>query len=139
MNARLRLRVQLLRLLKCGQVTQVKEASELLGISSKHGYTLWHRYHREGLEKYLSLDYKARRAKLSPSAQQKLMKKAETGYISQREAQAYLSQEFGVSYTQQGISVLFQRLKIKAKVPRPANILADKEEQAEYKKTLRRA
>lgn len=41
-----------------------------------------------------------------------------------------------MSYTQQGVSVLFQRLKSKAKVPRPANILADKEEQAKYKKNF---
>lgn len=30
--------------------------------------------------------------------------------------------------------MLFRRLKIKAKVPRPENVLADKEEQAAYKK-----
>ncbi len=137
-NARLRLRVQMLRLLKSGQVAQVKQASQLLGISSKHAYTLWHRYQQQGLEKYLSLDYTARAAKLTAAAQRKVVKKAKTGYVSQRAAQAYIKAEFGVSYTQQGISMLFQRLKIKAKIPRPANIMANKEEQQAYKKSLRR-
>ncbi|MDQ3179574.1 MAG: winged helix-turn-helix domain-containing protein [Acidobacteriota bacterium] len=73
---------------------------------------------------------------MSADDQAKLLKKAGSGFGSQREAGEYLRQEFGVVYTQQGISVLFQRLKIKAKVLRPANVKADVQEQAEYKKTL---
>jgi len=135
-NARLRLRVQMLRLLKSGQVEQVKQASKILGISAKHGYDLWQRYRKEGITKYLRLDYRAREPKLTAAEQQQLIGKAATGDISQREAQEYIEKEFGVSYTQQGISILFQRLKIKSKVPRPENILADIAEQAEYKKSL---
>lgn len=60
----------------------------------------------------------------------------ENGFGSQREAQSFMADEFGVSYTQGGVSLLFGRLKIKAKVPRPLNRKAVAEEQTAYKKTL---
>jgi len=47
-----------------------------------------------------------------------------------------LQDEFNVCYTQGGVSLLFSRLKIKAKEPRPLNIKASAAEQAAYKKTL---
>ncbi len=47
----------------------------------------------------------------------------------------FLHQEFSVSYTQAGVCLLFQRLKIKAKEPRPENIKAEKAAQDGYKKT----
>ena len=138
-NGRLRLRVQLLRLLKSHQVTQVKQASHLLGISHKHGYDLWQRYRNKGIQQYLTLDYKVRQPKLKQKDLQQVVKKAQSGFLSQREARDYIKQEFDISYSQQGISALFQRLKIKAKVPRPSNVQADKEAQADYKKSLRGA
>lgn len=49
------------------------------------------RLNERRLSKYLSLDYKARQAKLTVAAQQKLREKAETGYVSRREGQAYIS------------------------------------------------
>jgi transposase len=64
-----------------------------------------------------------------------LVERAGEGFDSQSEAQEFIKDEFGVSYTQQGISLLFQRMKIKSKVPRPFNIKADKQEQSSYKKT----
>lgn len=134
-NARLRLRVQLLRLLKSQQVTQILQAAQLLGISSKHAYQLWQRYLHKGLLGYLTLDYKPRQARLKGADLQKFLKQAQTGFDSQLEARDYLQQEFDVSYSQQGISALFQRLKIKAKVPRPSNVQANKEAQASYKKS----
>ncbi|MGI9055625.1 MAG: helix-turn-helix domain-containing protein [Pyrinomonadaceae bacterium] len=68
----------------------------------------------------------------------KLLKRSseENGFGSQREVIKYLHDEFAVCYTQPGICLLFQRLKIKAKEPRPENKKADKEAQMEYKKTL---
>ena len=138
-NARLRLRVQFLRLLKSQQVTQVKQASQLLGISHKHGYDLWQRYRKKSLEQYLTLDYKARQPKLKQKDLQQVVKKAQSGFLSQREAIDYIKQKFDISYSQQGISALFQRLKVKAKVPRPRNVQSDKAAQADYKKSLRGA
>lgn len=136
-NAKLLLRVQLLRLLKSGQFSQLKEAALFLGISPKHGYDLWHKYKAEGLDGYLKLNYKINSAKLNADQKAVFLKRSVEGFASQIEAQEFIRNEFGVSYTQQGISLLFQRLKIKAKVPRPFNIKADIEEQREYKKTSR--
>ncbi len=135
-NARLRLRAQFLRLLKSGQAVQLKQAAALVGVTPKHASTLWKKYRETGFEGYLTLDYKARKARLSVENQARLLKKAESGFRSQAAAIKYLREEFGCRYTQQGVSVLFQRLKIKAKMPRPANVKADGREQAAYKKTL---
>lgn len=140
-DARIRLRVQLLRLLKSQAAATIKEACAVCGITPKHGYDLWKRYRGQGLESYARLNWKPRRAKLSAAEQTALLERAgnEDGFGSQQEARRYLQAEFGVSYTQAGVCGLFQRLKIKAKQPRPRNIKASPEEQAAYKKTSRGA
>lgn len=135
-NARLRLRAQFLRLLKSGQAVQLKQVAAIVGITPKHASTLWKKYRETGFASYLTLNYKAGVSRLNVENQAKLLKKVESGFRSQREAIEYLREEFNCSYTQQGVSVLFQRLKIKAKTPRPANVKAEVAEQAEYKKTL---
>lgn len=134
-NAKLLLRVQLLRLLKSREFAQIKQVARLLGISSKHGYDLWKKYKTMGLEGYLQLNYRANRAKLGIRQKAELIERAKEGFDSQTEAREFIEREFLVSYTQQGVSLLFKRLKIKAKVVRPFNIKAEIGEQREYKKT----
>ncbi len=137
-DARCRVRIQLLRLLKT-QAGTIKEASQVCGITPKHGYELWRKYRVQGLDKYVQLDWKPRVSKLSAEQQRQLLKRAasENGFGSQQQARRYMQDEFGVSYTQGGVCLLFQRLKIKAKEPRPLNIKASAAEQTAYKKTLR--
>ncbi len=137
-DARLRLRVQLLRLLKSGESATLKTACQICGITPKHGYDLWRKYLEHGLSTYLQLNWKPRQSKLNGEQQRKLLVRAssENGFGSQAEARQYLRDEFGVSYTQGGVCLLFQRLRIKAKEPRPVNRQASLEEQTEYKKTL---
>ncbi len=137
-DARLRLRVQLLRLLKNREVDLMKAACQICGITPKHGYQLWKKYRDKGLEEYLRFDWKPRSPKLTAKQQAGLLERAarENGFGSQRAAMAYLKNEFGITYTQGGVCLLFQRLKIKAKVPRPRNTKASLNEQTEYKKTL---
>lgn len=136
--ARLRIRVQMLRLLKTQEVASIKAASRHIGLTAKRGYELWNLYREKGLDALLQLNYKPRGAKLSPVQQSMLMARAAdgTGFGSQQEVRDYLEKQFAVSYTQAGVCLLFQRLKIKAKQPRPENIKADKVAQAEYKKTF---
>jgi transposase len=136
-EARVRWRVQLLRLLKNREMDSIKAACQICGITPKHGYDLWKKYREQGLEQYLQLDWKPRRSKLSDEQQAQLLERAatENGFGSQAEALAYLQNEFAVSYTQGGVCLLFQRLKIKAKEPRPRNTKASAEDQAGYKKT----
>ena len=138
--ARLRLRVQFLRLLKTQSAASIKAVCQTIGITAKRGYEWWGLYQEKELEGFLQLHYKARQARLSSEQQAKLMLRssADNGFGSQREAIKYLQDEFAVSYTQPGVCLLFQRLKIKAKEPRPENKKADQEAQVEYKKTLHR-
>lgn len=140
-DARLRLRVQLLRLLKSRETASIKDACHICGITPKHGYDLWHKYRDKGLSEYLQLNWKPRQAKLSSEQQTRLLERAasENGFGSQAEAQRFLKDEFDVCYTQGGVSLLFSRLKIKAKEPRPLNKKASLEEQVEYKKTFSQA
>jgi transposase len=137
-DARRRLRAQLLRLLKSGETSSIKEACRICGITPKHGYALWGKYQEQGLDEYLKLNWKPGVGKLSVVQQRELMERAsrENGFGSQAEVKEYLAQEFAVNYSQGGISLLFQRLKIKAKAPRPLNQKTSVEEQSEYKKTL---
>ncbi len=139
-TARLRLRVQFLRLLKTQEVDSIKSAAKVVGVSPKRGYEWWNLYKAQKLSQFLTLNYKPRRTRLSDEQLSQLIKRAgaDNGFGSQTEARRYLADEFQVSYTQAGVCLLFQRLKIKAKVPRPENIGADKERQTEYKKTLLR-
>ena len=136
--ARLRLRVQFLRLLKTQQAASIKAATQTVGVTAKRGYEWWDLYKEKELDGFLQLHYKPRRARLSREQQAKLLERSSTanGFGSQREVIKYLQDEFAVSYTQPGVCLLFQRLKIKAKEPRPENQKADKEAQTEYKKTL---
>ena len=137
-DARLRLRVQLLRLLKSGESVTLKAACQICGITPKHGYDLWRKYLEQGLSGYLQLNWKPRQSKLNDEQQRKLLGRAsrDNGFGSQAEARQYLCDEFGVSYTQGGVCLLFQRLRIKAKQPRPLNGKAWLAEQSEYKRTL---
>jgi len=137
-DARLRLRVQLLRLLKSQETASIKDACRICGITPKHGYDLWHKYRNKGWSEYLRLNWKPRRAKISDEQQSRLLERAgaNNGFGSQAEARRFLQDEFDVSYTQGGVSLLFSRLKIKAKEPRPLNKKAVAEEQTAYKKTL---
>lgn len=134
-QAKLLRRVQFLRLLKSGEFKQAKRCAEFLGLQEKQGYEWWKLYRNKGLGEYLKLNYKDNARKLKAEEEAKLLEKTGHGFGSQKEVREYILQEFGVEYTQQGISDLFKRLKIKKKVVRPFNIKANQEEQVEYKKT----
>lgn len=136
-SAKLLRRVQFIRLLKNGEFKHAKKCAQFLGLEEKQGYEWWKKYHREGLNVYLTLNYQANAKKLKESEEAILLEQAKVGFSSQKEAKEYIYQEFGVEYTQQGVSDLFERLKIKKKVLRPFNIKADRAEQISYKKTSR--
>lgn len=136
-QAKLLRRVQFLRLLKNGSFAHAKKCAEFLGLEEKQGYEWWKLYKKAGLGEYLKLNYQANAKKLKESEEAILLEQAQKGFSSQKEAREYIYQEFGVEFTQQGVSDLFERLKIKKKVLRPFNIKADQAEQTRYKKTSR--
>ncbi len=138
--ARLRLRLQFLRLLKTQSAASIKAVCLTIGITPKRGYEWWDLYKEKELDRFLQLHYKPRQMRLCREQQAKLLERSSTdnGFGSQREAIKYLQDEFAVSYTQPGVCLLFQRLKIKAKKARPENNKADQQAQIEYKKTVPR-
>lgn len=135
-NAKLLRRVQFLRCLKSGQFKQAKHCAGFLGLEEKQGYQWWKLYREKGLSEYLKLHYQANARKLKTQEEARLVEKTAPGFGSQKEVGEYIREEFGVEYTQQGISDLFKRLKIKKKVVRPFNVKADQQEQVAYKKTF---
>ncbi len=77
-DARVRLRVQLLRLLKSRETVSIKAACRVCGITSKHGYDLWKKYRDKGLSEYLRLNWKPRSSKLNDEQQRKLLERVGT-------------------------------------------------------------
>jgi len=56
------------------------------------------------------------------------------GFRSQREMIEWIYERFGIVYSQQGISDLLKRMKVKKKVGRPVNVKKDEEREEEFKK-----
>ena len=61
-------------------------------------------------------------------------KAAEGAFRTIHDAVRWVRETFGVEYTYWGMRSLFNRLKIKRKVPRPRAVKADPEAQAAWKK-----
>jgi len=60
----------------------------------------------------------------------------EFGAGSLSEAGSLIEQMFGVKYSESGVCVLIQRLRIKLKTARPTSLKKDERAGVEYKKTL---
>jgi len=84
-NARLRLRVQFLRLLKTQPATSIKAVCLTIGITAKRGYEWWDLYKEKELDGYLQLHYKPRRTCLS------LEQVAETAQAFERGKRVWLT------------------------------------------------
>lgn len=78
-TARLRLRVQFLRLLKTQSAMSIKAVCQTIGITAKRGYEWWDLYKEKELDGYLRLHYKPRRVRLSPEQQAQLQRASERG------------------------------------------------------------
>ena len=140
-NVRLRKRLQLLRILKSGLTPYLTEACKMVGYTDKHGREIWKKYLAEGLTGYARLNYcRKKRGKLSYEQEREVNEQAtQVGFGSQREAQTYIVEQFGVNLAVSNVGKLFQRLQVRAKVPRPRNRLSSAEEQSAYKKTMLKA
>jgi transposase len=137
-NPRLRKRLQLLRILKSGLTAYLTEGCEMVGYTDKHGREIWRKYLAEGLAGYARLNYsRQKRGKLTFEQETQVNERAaQVGFASQREAQTYIGEQFGVSLAISNVGKLFKRLEVRAKVPRPRNRLTSEEEQTAYKKTM---
>lgn len=135
-QALLRDRVRFIRLLKAGQVKSQRLAGEQIGLQERQSQRLWHTYRQQGLNGLLSYSYQGSFGKLSTHQLSNLRSYLKTDSVDTlKQAQTYLQDAFGVTYTLAGVSLLFNRLKIKLKTGRPTNIRQDPEEKEAFKKT----
>lgn len=131
-------RVRFLRLLKIGEATSQKQAGVMIGIKIRQSQRLWHRYQAVGLEEFIKSHYEGRRSKLSESEKSILAERLKKDDVmSLQQAQGYLADEFGISYTKGGVSYVFKQMRVKLKTGRPSNINQKKAETEEFKKNSR--
>lgn len=138
-RAKLRDRVRILRLLKSGEARSLAAAAHILGLSTQQVRKLFLRYRKEGMKGLLQWRYKGNHRKISCDDESKFVAevaKRQQGFASQKQAQAYIADTFGVQLTQPAISFLFSRNGIRLKTARPRNIETSEEKQQEYKKNL---
>lgn len=135
-DASIKPRLHLLWLVRQGK--QVKEAAELVGTHLRTAQQ-WFAWYREGgvdtVRQKRGGNYDGLPCRLSVDQQNALHDHAnETGFFTGLEVQQWISEQFGIAYTLDGVYTLLRRLKIKKKVPRPMNVKADEAVQEDYKK-----
>lgn len=131
-------RVKMLRLLKSGAFRSRRALAPLLGYCERQLQRWWDAYQATGLEGLL--DYQPRggsQERLTPQAREALEGEMKAGRIARlKDAQAYLEECWGLSYSIAGLGRLFQRHKIKHKTGRRRHRRASEKEQKAFKKTL---
>ncbi len=135
--ARYEKRVRFLYLLKTNQAKTQKAAGEQVGWKLRNAQKIWQQYRDAGLAAVLEKPRKDSLGNLSSLQMSRLLRYlSEFGFGTLEEAQSYIIESFGISYTIGGVSWLFKRLKVKLKTARPANIKKDTRRVETYKKTL---
>ncbi len=131
-------RVQMLRLLKSGEATNVPQVAALVGYSPRHIQRWWQTYRTAGLAALIRVYRPAGKpARLTDEAWAGLQAELEAGRIGgQEEARRYLAETWGVRYKSiHGISYQFKRRKVKWKTGRRRHAKADAAAQAAFKQT----
>lgn len=131
-------RLRFLRLLKTGEAATQEKAGAMVGWKLRQSQKIWHLYRVGGIEQVLRRNRNWQQGKLSAEQRTELGEHlaASNGAGSLALIQSHIRAAFGVDYTVGGVSDLCQRLKIKLKTARPANLKKDEERAGEYKKTL---
>lgn len=95
----------------------------------------WRRYQQLGLQGYLSTDRKG-----TPSILNNFTpfwdKLGTEGFSTIKEAQNWLKEHHGITYTENGLGNYFRRHKIKCKTGRPFHPKQSEQERTEYKKNI---
>lgn len=130
-------RVRFLRLLKTDEAKTQAAAGKLVGWQKRQSQKIWALYRKGTIEEVLRKPQRYRLGKLSSQEMARLQQYLrEFGANSLSEVRDLIKLMFEVEYSESGVCVLFQRLCIKLKTPRPSNIRKDARAGAEYKKTL---
>ena len=130
-------RIQMLILLKENPKITLKGVSQKLGFGYKTIKTWWKNYKEGGLEKLLEWEVKGYKGRLIKAQLEKLEEEINKGeFKTQKEIADWIEREFGIRYTQQGISRLLKKLKVKKKVARPENVNKQEEKSKEFKEKV---
>ena len=129
-------RVRFLLALKTGEAKTQEAAGKIVGWQKRQSQKIWALYRKGAIQEVLRKPQRYRLGKLSSQETARLQQYLrEFGANSLAEARDLIKQMFEVQYSESGVCVLFQRLRIKLKTPRPSNIKKDARAGAEYKKT----
>lgn len=132
-------RIRFLRLLKSGTAKTQLQAGEAVGWKLRQSQKIWRQYREGSLSEVLHKPERYWLGKLSSQQIAHLQRYlSEFGASTLSEARDLIEQMYRVSYTESGVCVLFQRLRIKLKTARPSNAKKDESAAVEYKKTLGR-
>jgi transposase len=130
-------RIKALRLLKEHPQWTLKQVASLLG-RSERTLQRWKSYQKEGLSGLLKVRKAGgqRPVKIGPAGLKELHQKLkEDGFCDLKEAQRWLKERFGVSYTLSGVWYLVRvELKAKLKTGRPRSAKQDPQEVEAFKK-----
>lgn len=130
-------RVRFLLALKTGEAKTQEAAGKMVGWQKRQSQKIWALYRSGTMREVLRKPERYWLGKLSSQEMARLQSYLrEFGAGSLSEAGSLIEQMFGVKYSESGVCVLFQRLRIKLKTARPTNVKKDAGGAAEYKKTL---
>lgn len=130
-------RIRFLRLLKTGEAATQEAAGKLVGWQKRQSQKIWALYRRGAIEEVLRKPQRYWLGKLSSQEIVHLQSYLrEFGASSLSEVCGLIEQIYDISYTQSGVCVLLQRLKIKLKTAGQSNAKKDEAAALEYKKTL---
>ena len=131
-------RVRMLRLLKSGTVTSMKDCAPLLGYSLVQLTRWWERYRRAGLAELIKQQKPiGQTCKVTAEAWEGLMAEMRKGHMATMEdARDYLERAWGIRY-KNGKSLwwLFKKHRVKWKTGRRRHKKANAEQQTAFKKT----
>ena len=131
-------RVRMLRLLKSGTVTSMKDCAPLVGYSLVQLTRWWERYRTQGLAELVKQQKPVGQpGKVTAEAWEGLLAAMRKGDIATMEdARDYLEREWGIHY-KNGKSLwwLFKKHRVKWKTGRRRHKKASAEQQASFKKT----
>ena len=131
-------RVRMLRLLKSGTVTSLKDCAPLIGYSVTQLTRWWECYRAKGLTGVLKQHKPVGKpSRLTPEAWAGLLQAMRKGHIAtMQDARDYLEREWGIRY-KNGKSLwwLFKKHRVKWKTGRRRHKKANTEQQAAFKKT----
>lgn len=132
-------RAKLLLALKSGRERSLRRAAALLGYSERQAQRWWAAYRSGGLAALLERrPREGRRERVGPAAWAALEAEMRAGRVARlREAQAFLRDRHGIAYSLNGISLLFQRHRVKLKTGRRRHRKADVAAQAAFQQGVR--